>query len=92
MLAVSPVIIGSESIEIVLGKNQSEYAPLPAIYLDTPARAMVTRWRLSDEERATVANGGDIVLQQLTFCQPFHPVNLQVVLPDAAPMLVEDPL
>jgi hypothetical protein len=89
MTAVSPVLPGSEQIEIVLGKNQPEYAPLPAVYLDTPSRPMITRFRLDDAERAAIAAGADIVLQQLTFGDLFQPVNLQVVDPDGFPEFCE---
>lgn len=89
MEAASPVMPGSEAIEIVLGKNQPEYTPLPAVYLDTPARPMVTRWRLSDEEREAIANGADVVLTQLTFWNRFQPVHLQVSGRDQMPVLLE---
>jgi len=79
---------GSESIEIVLGKDQPEYLDLPAVYLECESRPMVTRWRLTPEEREMVVNGADIVLQQMTFKNPFQPVNLQVVMPDDCPQLV----
>jgi hypothetical protein len=91
MTPVSPVMPGSEPIEIILGKGQPEYSPLPAVYLDTVSCAMITRWRLTDEERSAIASGADIVLQQLTFRRGFHPVNLQVVDRDASPVLVEEP-
>lgn len=91
MTPVSPVLPGSESIEIILGRKQPQYIPLPAVYLDTPSRPMITRWRLSDEQREAVANGADVILQQLTFGEDFQPVNLQVVLPDNWPLLVEEP-
>jgi hypothetical protein len=91
MTPVSPVMPGSESIEVVLGKNQPEYVPLPAVYLDTPSLPMITRFRLSDEEREAIANGADIVLQQLTFRMHFQPVNLQIVMPDDCPVFVEEP-
>jgi hypothetical protein len=90
-MPVSPVLPGSEPIEIVLGKNQPEYTPLPAVYLQRPSLPMITRWRLSDEERAAIASGADIVLQQLTFSHPFQPVNLQVVASDESPVFVEEP-
>jgi hypothetical protein len=88
---VSPVMPGSASIEIVLGEGQPEYVPLPAVYLDTRSRPMITRWRLSDEERAMVASGADVVLQQLTFRCLVQPVNLQIVMPDGSPVFVEEP-
>lgn len=82
---------GSKPIEIMLGENQPEYVPLPAVYLDSPARPMITRWELTDEERLAIANGADIVMQQLTFWRAFQPVNLQIVLRDESPMFVDDP-
>lgn len=88
MEAVSPVMPGSEGIEIVLGKNQRQYIPLPAVYLSTPTVPMLTRWRFSDEERAQIAAGADIVLTQLTFGTPFSPVHLQVSMPNEHPELV----
>ena len=91
MQPCSPVMPGSAEIEIVLGRGQKEYIELPAVYLDTPSRPMITRWRLSDQEREAMANGADIVLTQLTFCLPFRPVNLQIVGQDAMPLFVEEP-
>jgi hypothetical protein len=90
MTPVSPVMPGSESIEVLLGKGQDEYIPLPAVWLELKCRPMVTRWRLEPEERAAVAAGADVVLQQLTFGQPFQPVNLQIVPRDEMPVLVEE--
>lgn len=89
MEAVSPVMPGSESIEIVLGAGQPEYDPLPTVYLDSPSRPMLSRWRLSDEERQLIADGADIVLTQLTFGRKFQPVNLQIIKPDEMPALIE---
>jgi len=89
MDAVSPVMPGSESIEIVLGKDQPEYLPLPCVYLDATSRPMVTRWRFSEEERAAIAAGADLVFTQLTFGFPFQPIHLQVVGRDEMPQLVE---
>lgn len=91
MTPVSPVLPGSSAIEIVLGKGQPQYVPLPAVYLDTPARPMITRFRLNDEERAAIAEGADIVLQQLTFGTPFQPVNLQAVARGEFPQFVGEP-
>ena len=90
MTPVSPVMPGSESIEIVLGREQPQYIPLPAVYLDNPARPMITRWRLSNEERDALLLGADIVLTQLTFENPFQPVHLQVIFPNEDPILVAE--
>lgn len=89
MEAVSPVMPGSEPIELVLGAGQQEYNPLPCVYLSAPSVPMISRWRLSDEERALIADGADIVLTELTFGYKFQPVHLQVVKPDAMPEFIE---
>jgi hypothetical protein len=81
---------GSESIEIILGAGQPEYDPLPAVYLDRNDCPMITRWRLTNEEREAIDAGADIVLTQLTFRQRFQPVNLQVVMPEANPEFLEE--
>jgi hypothetical protein len=91
MTPTSPVLPGSETIEIVLGKGQPQYIPMPAVYLERPSRPMITRFRLSEAERAAIAEGADIVLQQLTFRQPFQPVNLQIVHADQFPEFVAEP-
>ena len=88
MVPVSPVMPGSGPIERVLGKDQPEYVPLPMVYLDTPQRPVISRWRLTDEERAAVAAGGDVILTQLIFGELFHPVHLQVAMPDEMPVLL----
>ena len=90
MKPVSPVMPGSEMIEVVLGRGQPEYDELPALYLERPDLPMITRWRLTDEERAVIAEGGDIVLTQLTFRKRFQPVNLQVVMPNENPLFIEE--
>lgn len=90
MQAVSPVMPGSQDLEIVLAKNQPEYNPLPVMYLNTPSVPMISRWRLTEEEREMIRNGADIVLTQLTFGLQFRPVNLQIVAQDEMPQLVED--
>lgn len=88
MNPVSPVLPGSEQIEVVLGENQPEYIPLPAVYLDSEMRPMITRWRLTEKERQAVRDGADVVLTQLTFRYPFQPVHLQVAYRDEMPELV----
>lgn len=89
MFPVSPVLPSYQEHEIVLGANQPEYTPLPAVVLESASQPMITRWRTTQEERDMIANGADIILQQLTFKSRFQPVNLQVVMPDGLPDLVE---
>lgn len=88
MESISPVMPGSEQIEVVLGKDQPEYMPLPAVYLDTPQRPMITRWRFSREEVLAIVAGSDLVMTQLTFGHPFQPVHLQVSHQSEMPVLV----
>lgn len=90
MEPVSPVMPGSESIEVILGKDQPQYIPLPAVYLDSPSRPMLTRWRFSAEEREAIHNGADLVLTQLTCGYLFQPVHLQVSYAHEMPYLVND--
>ncbi len=91
MNAVSPVMPGSEAIEIVLGGEDKPggYLPLPAVYLNVQSVPMLTRWRFTDEERIAIASGADLVMTQLTFGMGFSPVHLQVSMPDQMPILVE---
>jgi hypothetical protein len=90
MKPVSPVMPGSEGIEVIYAKDQPEYIPLPAVHLDTPSRPIVSRWRLDNDEREAIASGADIVLTLLSFGMPLTPSHLQVVMPDAMPVLLED--
>jgi hypothetical protein len=91
MQSVSPVMPGSKSIEVVYAEHQEEYTPLPAVYVDMETcRIVVSRWRLSDEERERVLAGGDIVLQLLIGKRDLlTPSHLQVAMPDEMPVLVE---
>lgn len=90
MNPVSPVMPGSASIEVLIGKDQPQYIPLPAVWLNTPSTPMISRWRFSEEEREAIAAGADVVMSQLTFGNPFQPVHLQVSYPDEMPVLVGD--
>lgn len=60
---------------MVLAKDQPQYTPLP-VHVDKHSGACIGRFRLSDEERAAIANGADIWLWQYTFGRPFQPVSL----------------
>ena len=96
MEPVSPVMPGSESIEVIYGESQPEYIPVPGVYLDTPAAPVLTRWRFSDEERAQIVAGADLVLTVLRFRRkdgtprPLSPVHLQVSFSDEMPVLVDE--
>ena len=90
MESVSPVMPGSKPIEIVIGEGQPQYDPLPVVYLEGDHRPMLTRWRLSHEERVAIAAGADIVLTQLTWGHAFQPVHLQICERDEMPILLDE--
>jgi hypothetical protein len=87
MTPVSPVMPGSEDIERVFGEGQPEYIGLPSVFLDQPNRPVISRWRLTEEERQAIAGGADVVLTLLTFWHPLQPVHLQVCFADQNPSL-----
>ncbi len=89
MEAVSPVMPGSAPFEIVLAEYQPEYTPLPVFRSETTGAPIISRWRLTDEERTKIVAGADIVLQLCTFGAPYPPTNLQVVMPDDFPEILE---
>lgn len=57
------------------------YIDLPAIKIDDGHGRIITRWQLSDEDRARIAAGGDIFLDVWTFGRPLQPVCLSTEPP-----------
>lgn len=88
MNSVSPVWTAAEvEIERVLALDQPQYSPiivLPVTFQDGPSGFSV-RFRLSDEERARIMTGADIVITELTFGQPFTPISVDVLMPETKP-------
>ena len=82
MEAVKPDINGFP--EMLCGATQEEYNTLPAtLAYDADGNfILVTRWKLSPDERAAVAAGGDVYLTVLTFGQPLQPVMLGTEPPE----------
>lgn len=72
----SPVLPGYDQSEIVIAKDQPEYRPLPS--LRNIDGVVLTRWSLTEGERAAVAAGADIYLSVHTFNHPLQPVMLEV--------------
>jgi len=81
MLPTSPVL-AEEFVpsEVVFAKDQPEYNPLPVIR--SRDGVLLSRWKLTDEERAAIAEGADILLSNWTFNQPLQPVRLEVGFTD----------
>lgn len=82
---------------IVMGKNQPEYQPLPAFKNNSDAGEIITCWRLSLWERIRILFTGELWLMLMTFNHPVQPVLLttyqeeifvknkkQIVEPDSA--------
>lgn len=88
MDSVSPVFTDAEiDAEHVIALDQPEYIPvivLRVLYGDG-SKASVTRFRFTDEERALIANGADLLISQ-----PHHgqmmPIGLQLALKDSYPV------
>lgn len=81
MEAVLPVIEGEE--HVIYGKGQPEFKPLPALLTeDTDGQTCVlTRWRLSPEERAKIEEGGDVFVVILSPKGQVFPMSLHATCP-----------
>lgn len=76
MLPVSPVLPGSEALESQVGAKQTEYLTLPSFQTE---HTTISRWRLSEDERRCLAEGGDLFIAQLNFggrVQPIMPLAM----------------
>ena len=78
----SPVIPGYDLPEVVYAKDQPEYQPLPVVRIEGPEGQVVTRWALSEDERARIAAGQDVYLWICTFGKALQPVLLEIKSPD----------
>jgi hypothetical protein len=86
--SVSPVWSEEEvEVERIIALDQPEYIPivaLPMCYSDG-TRGLSVRFRLSDTERKAIAEGSDIVITELTFGNPFTPVDIKLCKPNERP-------
>jgi hypothetical protein len=62
---VDPALVPDGSRAIVIAEHQDEYRDLPSIR--TPDSQVITRWTLSDDERAAIVRGEDIYITLLSF-------------------------
>jgi hypothetical protein len=77
MQPTSPVLVPElQPEEIVYAKDQPEYLPLPV--LRSPQGVVLSRWKLSDQDRAAIAAGADILLSIWTFNRPLSPLLIEV--------------
>jgi len=66
--------IDFEGANIVFGKNQPEYQPLPAKQVDN--NTIMTCWELSDDDILLINSSKKIWLGVKTFGNPLQPVLL----------------
>jgi len=88
----SPVVEGLEPYEIVIGADQEGVQPLPALRSPAPNYIVMSRWALTAEERALIAEGADVYLQVWTFGNGYPPTMLHVMRASADGDLVKDQL
>ena len=81
MRSISPRIDGCD--EVTVAEEQLEYKALTAaqIRYTDGSRGLMTRWRLTPEEREAIANGADLYLGILTMGKPLQPISLEVGRP-----------
>lgn len=70
-------------VNATFGEGQPQYEPLPVLLY--PDGQAVSCWQLSEEEKACVAETGQIWLSQLTFNRPLQPVFMTVYKADLSP-------
>lgn len=61
---VHPGLVPVGSKAVVIAEHQDEYRDLPSVR--TPGGQVITRWSLTDEERAAVVRGEDIYVTILS--------------------------
>jgi hypothetical protein len=72
---VDPRLVPAGSRPKVMGELQKEFDDLPSIR--TPDCQIITRWALTDEEKAAIIRGEDIYLTILS-CESMQPVIMTV--------------
>lgn len=79
-----PVAPRTGAHEITIAENQLEYRPLVgAVYQDANgARVILTRWRLSEEDKCKAAAGEDLTIGVMVFDQPLQPLMVGFDLAD----------
>ena len=61
---IDPSLVPPGSRAIVIAEHQAEYRDLPSVR--TPDGQVITRWTLTDSERAAVLRGEDIFITLLS--------------------------
>ena len=76
---MEPVSPQTGAPEIVIARDQHEYVPYPAALYRIDDRIVVlSRWRLTEEEREAVARGEDLFFGLMTDGRPVQPLYAQI--------------
>ena len=67
---------------VVYGKDQPKYKPLPALRLPGDQGEVITCWEFSAEELEDIVKNKCFYLSQLTFNNPLQPIRPFVNLED----------
>lgn len=63
---------------IVMGKDQPQYTPLPAFKNASYEGEVVQCWELTDRELEEIAKTGKVWVLQKTFNEPLQPITVSV--------------
>jgi hypothetical protein len=85
MKPVSPIVKGFEDLEMVLGKIQTQYQPLPVLWCRDSTGTVISRWKLTWAERIRLFVRGELYLRQLTFSSTPVSGKFQPQLPSVDP-------
>ena len=86
MQSVSPVLTEKEvEFEHVIALDQPEFYPVISLRITCGGQiATYTRYRFTDEERAAIVNGADLLLSQ-PHHGPLMPIGTQLAAKDSYP-------
>ncbi len=68
--------INFDGANVVYGKDQPQYLPLPAQKINNDYGQVITCWELTEDEKKKVIETGQIFLSMLTFGAPLQPILL----------------
>lgn len=75
---------------IIFGKDQPPYAPLPALFIPGERGVLLSCFDLSEDEIAELINTKKLWVTVLTFGQPLQPLMVSVEKPELADVIPED--
>lgn len=82
MEPISPVIPNQDTrLETIVAEHQIAYNPLPVF---CTKYSSMSRWRLTDDERKYIADGGDLFIAQLNGIDALQPILPIAMDADAA--------